>query len=84
MWESPYHKFFLLTPTHDLNWFATKKLKTEFTTDNKVIYISSKLLSDLNEIGDTVHDSIVTLVEDIDSLYKYRTAASDTALISKF
>ena len=36
----------------------------------------------LNEIIDTVYDSVVTLVEDIDSLYKYRTAASETIFIS--
>ena len=33
---------------------------------------------------DTVHDSVVTLVEDIDSLCKYRTAASETTFISEF
>ena len=57
---------------------------SEFTTDNKVIDISSKLLGDLNEIVDTVYDSVVTLVEDIDSLYKYRTVASETTFISEF
>lgn len=83
MRESTCHTFYLLTLTHhSLRVVRDQETKdSEITTDNNFIDISSKLLSDLNEKIDTVYDSVVTLAEDIDSLYKYRTAASQTVFI---
>ena len=83
MKESTCHTFYLLPLTHhSLRVVRDQETKdSEITTDNNFIDISSKLLSDLNEKTDTVYDSVVTLVEDIDSLYKYRTAASQTVFI---
>lgn len=84
MRESTCHTFYLLPLTHhSLKVVRDQETKdSEITTDNIFIDISSKLLSDLNDIIDTVYDSVVTLVEDIDSLYKYRTAASETIFTS--
>lgn len=83
MRESTCHTFYLLPLTHhSLRVVRDQETKdSEITTDNNFIDISSKLLSDLNEKTDTVYDSVVTLVEDTGSLYKYRTAASQTVFI---